>query len=29
MIKVVCWNIGRTHKPLEDLLEMDADVALL
>lgn len=29
MIKVICWNIGRTHKPLEDLLEMDADVALL
>ena len=29
MIKVVCWNIGRTHKPLEELLEMDADVALL
>ena len=29
MIKVVCWNIGRTRKPLEELLEMDADVALL
>ncbi len=29
MIRVVCWNIGRTHKPLEELLETDADVALL
>ena len=29
MIKVVCWNIGRNHKPLEELLKMDADVALL
>ena len=29
MIKIVNWNIGRTHKPLEELLEMDADVALL
>ena len=23
------WNIGRTHQPLEELLAMDADVALL
>ena len=29
MIKVVNWNIGRTHKPLEELLLMNADVALL
>ena len=29
MIKVVNWNIGKTQKPLEQLLEMDADVALL
>lgn len=29
MIKVVCWNIGRTYEPLEELLEMNADVALL
>ena len=29
MIEVVNWNIGRTHKPLEELLMMDADVALL
>ena len=29
MITVVCWNIGRTHQPLEELLAMDADLALL
>ena len=29
MTKVVCWNIGKTQKPLEELPEMDADVALL
>ena len=31
MVKVVYWNIGRSQKPLEELLEMDADadVALL
>ena len=29
MIKVVCWNIGWTYQPLQELLEMDADVALL
>ena len=29
MIKVVNWNIGRTHKPLAELIKMDADVALL
>ena len=29
MLKIVCWNIGRTHQPLEELLAMDSDVALL
>lgn len=29
MIKVVSWNIGWTYQPLQELLEMDADVALL
>lgn len=29
MITVVCWNIAGHHKPWEELLEMDADVALL
>ena len=29
MIKVVCWNIGKMYQPLQELLEMDADVALL
>lgn len=29
MIKLVCWNIGKTQKPLEELIEMDADVAML
>lgn len=29
MIKVVCWNVGGTYAPLDELLKMDADVALL
>ena len=29
MIKVVCWNIGGRYQPLQELLEMDADIALL
>lgn len=29
MIKVVSWNIGGTYAPLDELLKMDADVALL
>ena len=29
MVKVINWNIGKTHRPLEELLAMDADVALL
>ena len=29
MIKVVNWNIGRTQRPLNELLDMDADIALL
>ena len=29
MIKVICWNIGKAQKPLEELLLMDADLALL
>ena len=30
MIKVVCWNIGWSHRPLDELLAMDGvDVALL
>ncbi len=29
MIKVVCWNIDRRHQAVRELLEMDADVALL
>ena len=29
MIKVVSWNIDRTHKPWRELVEMNADVALL
>ena len=28
-IKVVSWNIGKMHQPWRELLEMDADVALL
>ena len=28
-IKVVCWNIATMHDPWRELLEMDADVALL
>ena len=29
MIKVICWNIDRRHPAVQELLEMDADVALL
>ena len=29
MIRVVSWNIARRHRPLEDLREMDVDLALL
>ena len=29
MTKVVCWNIGTRHQPWNELLEMDADIALL
>ena len=29
MIKVVCWNIQKMHDPWRELVEMDADVALL
>lgn len=29
MTKVVCWNIGTTRKCWDELLAMDADVALL
>ena len=29
MIKVVCWNIDKRHEPWRELVEMDADVALL
>ncbi len=29
MIKVVSWNIAKRHQPWRDLLDMDADVALL
>ena len=29
MIKMVCWNVGWMYRPLEELLEMEADVALL
>ena len=29
MTTVVCWNIRKSHKPWFELLEMDADVALL
>ena len=29
MIKVVSWNVARRRKPLQELREMDADVALL
>ena len=29
MIRVVCWNIATMHEPWRELLEMDADVALL
>ena len=29
MIKVVSWNIAKRHQPWRELLEMDADVALL
>ena len=28
-IKIVSWNIGKMHQPWKELLEMDADVALL
>ena len=28
-IRVVSWNIGKMHQPWRELLEMDADVALL
>ena len=28
-IKVVCWNIAKMHDPWRELVEMDADVALL
>ncbi len=28
-IKVVCWNIATMHEPWRELVEMDADVALL
>jgi len=29
VIKVVCWNIAKMHDPWRELVEMDADVALL
>lgn len=29
MIKVVSWNVGGRYQPLQELLEMDADIALL
>ena len=29
MIRVVCWNIAGRRQPWEELLEMDADIALL
>ena len=29
MIKIVSWNIAKRRQPWRDLLEMDADVALL
>ena len=29
MINVVCWNIGGMYQPLQELLAMDVDVALL
>lgn len=29
MTKVVCWNIARRRAPWDELLEMDADVALI
>ena len=29
MIKAVCWNIATMHEPWRELVEMDADVALL
>ena len=29
VIKVVCWNIATMHEPWRELVEMDADVALL
>lgn len=29
MIKVVCWNVAKRYKPLDQLAEMDADVGLL
>ena len=29
MIKIVCWNVGWMYRPLEELLAMDADIALL
>ena len=29
MIKVVCWNIAKRPEPWRQLLQMDADVALL
>ena len=29
MTKVVCWNIKKSRKPWDELLAMDADVALL
>ena len=29
MIKVICWNIARRQEPWRELVQMDADVALL
>ena len=29
MTSIVCWNIAKKKKPWTELLEMDADVALL
>ena len=29
MVKIVDWNIGFTRQPWRELVEMDADVALL
>ena len=29
MVKIVCWNINKSLKPWNELLEMDADIALL